>query len=218
MNVLVADSHIDFRYQLIGLLNQDPNLKVVGEAETIEDTIEKTNNLHPDLVLLAITFPDGDGLDQVEEIRSHSHQTKVVIITRFDSIDFVLKAIRSGAGGYLLKDQNISKMLPALHTLDEGNFVISSKLAKAVLSVFSQIREYLDNGVNLGKLTARERDVFKLLCTGASNQEIAAKLFVSRNTVRIHIQRILKKLNLKNRREAREKYSAAIYIHNNFQD
>ena len=203
MKILIVDDHILFREGMVSLLSNYPDFSIVGQASTVREAIEKTVALKPDLVLLDIGLPDGSGIDALTGILAARPDTKVVMLTIHESDDLLLAAIRNGADGYLLKNIVTSKLLVALRGLANGEVALSRTMTARVIEEYQRVGKTHEFGNNSGKiLTMRELEVLQLLGTGAKNQDIANRLVLSENTVKVHVHNILEKLDLRNRREA----------------
>jgi two-component system NarL family response regulator len=203
VRILVVDDQVLFREGLVGLLKGQSDLKVVGEASTVAEAIEMARELKPDLVLMDFALPDGTGLEATETILAERPETNIVFLTIHEQDDRLFSAIRCGAKGYLLKNVPVSKLLSYLRGIERGEAAISLTMAGHILQEFHRQRPRSDTGrVKIGDLTLREEEVFRELVTGATNQEIAERLVISENTVKVHVSNILAKLNLRNRREA----------------
>jgi DNA-binding NarL/FixJ family response regulator len=203
MRVLIVDDHVLYREGLASLLVNYPDFSVVGEAGSVREAIDKAIDLKPDLVLMDISLPDGTGLDALRTIVSQRPETKVVMLTIHETDDLLLSAIRNGAAGYLLKNISSSKLVMSLHALERGETALSRTMVTRIVGEFQRIgktRE-TDSGI-MNLLTAREVEVLRMLGKGAMNEEIAARLYISKNTVKVHIHNILSKLNFQNRQEA----------------
>ena len=203
MKILVVDDHILFREGLVSLLSNYPDFSVVGEAGTVSEAIKKTMELNPDLVLLDISLPDGSGIDALIDILAYRSDIKVVMLTIYERDDLLLASIRNGAVGYLLKNIPTSKLLMTLRGLANGEAALSRTMTARVVEEYQRIgrtSEFGDNNLNI--LTMRELEVLQLLGIGATNQDIADRLVLSENTVKVHVHNILEKLKLRNRREA----------------
>jgi DNA-binding NarL/FixJ family response regulator len=208
MQVLIVDNNSAYRLHLAQTLNTYPEVSFVDTAETFEEAVVKTRQLRPDLLVCESSLRDGSCLDMMEQILPEFPETKVIILTNDESEELLLRVIQSGARGYLIKDGKFESMLAELHHLNQDEFIVSPKMAQAVFQDYSRIKGVVDRQQGFEPLTSRERDVLRLACLGASNREIAGSLVISENTVRVHLQSIFRKLNLKNRREARNKYLA----------
>jgi DNA-binding NarL/FixJ family response regulator len=205
MRVLIVDDHILFREGLAAMLSQQPDLDVTGFAGSVVDAVTKALELQPDLVLLDISLPDGSGLDAINAILANRPETKIVVLTVHESDDLLLAAVRSGAKGFLMKNTPISKLVLSLRALERGEPALSRKMFGQVLNEVNRLGTMVDpNQVGIPGLTHRELQVLKLLGEKATNQEIALSLVISQNTVKVHVRKVLDKLKLMNRREAKE--------------
>lgn len=203
MRVLLVDDHILFREGLVGLLDSQPDIDIVGEAGSVGEAIEMTCDLQPDLVLMDFSLPDGTGLDATQAILSKRPETKIVFLTVHEEDDRLFAAIRSGAKGYLLKNVHVAKLLAFLRGIERGEAAISPAMTSRVLNEFARLEPKRELSSS-DELTTRELEVLGELVKGASNREIADHLVIAENTVKNHIRNILSKLDLKNRREAAE--------------
>lgn len=202
--LLIVDDHIILREGLVSLLGPQPDFEVVGEAGSVQEAVLIAQKLEPDLVLMDYGLPDGTGTEATEAILSKKPDTKIVFLTIHDEDDELFAAIRSGAKGYLLKNVPVSKMLDALRGLACGEAPISREMTSRILEEFAKSENGYQDGTALSQLTPRERDVLREISTGASNREIAERLFISVNTVKVHVHNLLEKLELRDRRELAE--------------
>ena len=200
--ILIVDDHILFREGLASLIDGQPDFTVVGEAGSVTKTIELVRALGPDIVLMDFSLPDGTGADATKVILAERPETDIVFITIHESNEFLMQAVSSGARGYLLKNLPVEKLLDSLRGLDREEAAISRKMTSQLLKALSRRDEEVRYG-NQGAehLTTREIEVLQEVAKGATNQEIAERLFISVNTVRNHVHNMLRKLSLKNRRE-----------------
>ncbi len=185
------------------MLAKQPDLRVVGEAGTVVEAVEKALELKPDVVLMDIGLPDGTGIDAMKKILPELPETKVVILTMYESDDLLFSAIRHGAKGYIYKNTPVNKLLASLRSLSQGQAAFSRTMTSRILDEFdrlSSIRKAGGEGINL--LSSRELEILEQIGTGATNREIAKTLYISENTVKIHVHNILDKLKLNNRHEA----------------
>jgi DNA-binding NarL/FixJ family response regulator len=203
MKILIVDDHVLFREGLVSLLSVQPDITIVDEVGTAQEAVEKALELKPDLILMDIGLPDFDGLEATRIILNQLPETKIVILTIYDSDDLLFTSISSGAKGYLLKNTPLVKFLTALRGLERGEAALSRTMTSRILDEFARLAQTRSGDeINLDPLTARERDIIGLLAKNATNREIAEELVISENTVKVHIHNILEKLNLQNRREA----------------
>lgn len=203
MRLLIIDDHILFREGLIGLLNGQPDIEVVGQAGTVADAVRLARELCPDLVLMDFGLPDGSGLEATQAILAERPDTSIVFLTVHDQDDRLFAAIRAGAKGYLLKNVALSNLLAYLRGIEQGEVAISLTMTSQIFKEFLRLRPPTEASTLDGvELTWREEEVLRELAAGATNQEIAEHLVIAENTVKVHVHHILSKLNLRNRREA----------------
>ncbi len=203
IKVLLVDDHTLFREGMVSLLNSQPDFKVIGQAGTVQDAVELTHLLNPDLVLMDFSLPDGTGLDATDTILKTCANCNIVFLTVHEEDDRLFAAIRSGAKGYLLKNVPVAKLLDFLRGVEQGKAAITRATASRVLDEFSRLKPQTKQYLNeTNDLTNRELEVLHEVAKGDSNREIAQSLSIAENTVRNHIHNILNKLGLKNRREA----------------
>ena len=203
MRVLLADDHALFRAGIASLLRAWGH-EIVGEAGNGFEALELVRKLHPDLVLMDITMPECNGLEVTRLIKAELPDTRIAIVTVSDHDEDLFEAIKSGAEGYLLKGMSEEELGAALTRISAGEPALSPDLAAKILDEFARMaREPAEKPAGPGEeLTEREREVLRLVAGGATNREIASKLFISANTVNFHMKNILGKLHLKNRAHA----------------
>ena len=201
MRVLLVDDHTLFRKGLLGLLERDKDLQVVGEAENGAEGINKAKQLKPDLVVMDIHMPGTDGIQATRRIRELLPSSKVVILTVSEKDKDLFEAIKAGAHGYLLKTLEPDELCAILRGVFDGEAPISRVTASKILSEFAaRVTKKSENAED--ELSAREKDVLQLLATGLTNKEIGKKLAMAENTVKTHLKSILNKLHLQNRVQA----------------
>lgn len=201
LRVLVADDHRLFRQGLIGLMNTRKDLvEVVGEAASGREAVLLAQRLQPDVVLMDIHMPDGDGLQATARIRQLSSQTSVVMLTASELDEHLYEAVRLGAAGYLLKSLDASELFDLLDGVSRGEAAMTRAMAARVLRSVAGHATHVDGGRE--PLTEREIDVLRLVAQGMSNPEIAERLNITVNTVKVHLRNILDKLQVENRTQA----------------
>lgn len=200
MRVLLVDDHVLFREALVSLLEAQPDLKVVGQADSMRDAIVLTRNVLPDLVLMNIVLPDGTGAEAIRAILAERPETKIVVLTLSEEDDQLFEAIRAGAIGYLSKHVCVAVLFKTLQGVMRGEAGISGITARRILDEFARLSPTRSDEGAL--LTSREVEVLRELANGASNQAIAERLVISENTVKNHVRNILLKLHFHSRREA----------------
>jgi DNA-binding NarL/FixJ family response regulator len=201
--ILLVDDQILFREGLMSLFRNTPDFKVVGCAGGVHEGRELALKHQPDIILMDFSLPDGTGLDATREILAQLPDCQIVFLTVYEADEKLFAALRIGAKGYLLKNVSSTNLLTSLRALDRGEKAVSRKMMSSVLDEFS--RTPFSDSVNekmLTKLSPREIDVLRELESGATNLEIAQRLFLSENTVKHHVRNVFDKLGVENRREA----------------
>ncbi len=208
--VLIADDDDLMRAGLVELLSIDSTIKIVGEASTGRQAVERTRSLAPDVVLMDVRMPDLDGISATRELARVAPAARILILTTFEHDDYIFGGLRAGASGFLLKRTRPEELIAAVHTIAAGDSLLSPSIARRVIDrMAQQPTPNLADQTRLGHLTAREREVLDLLARGLSNREIASALFVEESTIRTHVKRILLKLDL------RDRIQAVIYAYEN---
>lgn len=202
-SILVVDDHVLFRDGLISLFTSTPDFKVIGQAGSVSEGIEKALYHKPDIILMDFSLPDGTGLDATKAILEELPNCKIIFLTVFETDENLLTAIRLGAKGYMLKNVSSSSLISSLQALAQGEIAMSRKMMSRVLE-FSRKTPLPPTNNLIAKLSPREIDVLCEIQEGASNLEIAQKLYLAENTVKHHIHSILEKLGVENRRQAAE--------------
>jgi DNA-binding NarL/FixJ family response regulator len=201
IKVLIADDHKLFRQGLIGLMKTREELvQVVGEAETGEEAIKLTEQLHPDVVLMDIYMPEMDGLQAAKIIHERFPEVAIVMLTSSERDGHLYEAVKIGVSGYLLKSLDASELFELLAGVSKGEPAMTRAMAGKFLKTVATRMADEEKGEEA--LTERELFVLRLVASGASNQEIAGKLSISVNTVKSHLKSILSKLQLENRTQA----------------
>jgi len=196
--VLVVDDHEVVRKGLISLFAGSP-LEVCGEAATAEEAIRLAKKQRPSVVLLDVRLGDADGLDSVRKIRSAAPQTRVVMLSAFDNPTYVARAVAAGAHDYLLKTTSRADLIAAVTTAAAGEAATKKGELRRVASQMARREKSNATGI---ELTARETQVLRLIAMGLANQEIAEALSISIETVKEHVQNLLRKLGLGDRTQA----------------
>ena len=196
MKLLLADDHNVLRKGLRRILEEQPDLEVVGEASDGREAVNLNNLLRPDMVVMDIAMPLLNGLEATRQIMQRGNEVNVLILSMYSDENYVVQALRAGARGYLLKDTAEEDLITAVRTVAKGQPFFSPKIAKLLLGDSMQrIRtEGMSDSYDL--LTPREREVLQLIAEGKSNKEAAAALFVSPTTIETHRARIMDKLDL----------------------
>ncbi|QHG20135.1 response regulator transcription factor [Nostoc sp. ATCC 53789] len=204
IKVLLVDDQGLIRQGLRALLELEPDLEIVGEAENGEQAINLVAEFQPDVVLLDIRMPIMDGVAATKEIQKRFPKTKILVLTTFDDDEYVSAALQNGAMGYLLKDTPSEELAVAIRAVYKGYTQLGPGIVKKLLTQFSNGTPIHSTPVpsTLTELTPREKEVLRLIATGASNREIAQELYISEGTVKNHVTNILNTLNLRDRTQA----------------
>ncbi|MCY0950840.1 response regulator [Streptomyces sp. H27-S2] len=210
LKVLVADDQFLIRAGLVGLLEAAPGLEVAGQAADGAEAVELALRLRPDVILMDIRMPGTDGITATELIlaRAPRPAPRVLILTTFDLDEYVYRALRAGASGFLLKDSGPQRLLAAIAAVGNGDALFAPTVTRRLVEAFAMRgagREGLAERVGaaaLEALTGRETEVLELVGRGLANAEIAWRLFISEATVKSHLNRTMSKLSLESRAQA----------------
>ncbi|MDX3068392.1 response regulator transcription factor [Streptomyces scabiei] len=195
--VLLADDQANIRMGFRSILEAQPDLQIVGEADNGVAALEATRALRPDVLLADIRMPEMDGLELTREITRSMPSVRVVVVTTFDLDEYVHAALREGACGFLLKRSRSAVLVEAVRAAADGDSMISPEITTRLLSRFRQERRAVRRTGE--PLTSREQEVARLVAEGLTNSEIGAELFISPGTVKTHLARLQKKLGVQNR-------------------
>lgn len=198
VRVLVVDDDHLMRAGLIELLGADPGLAVVGHAESGRRAVELARLTRPDVVLMDVRMPDGDGIAATRAITAELPDSRVLVLTTFDEDDHLFGALDAGASGFLLKRARPEELIQAIHVIAGGEALLAPAVTRRVIERLGARRPVAEPA-DLPSLTRRERDVLDGLVRGWSNMEIAAALYIEESTVRTHVKRIFQKLQLRDR-------------------
>jgi DNA-binding NarL/FixJ family response regulator len=199
LRVLVADDQDAVRAGLVMILDDAPDLRVVGQARDGIEAVAAARELRPDVVLMDIRMPGRDGIDATREIVAAGGT--VLVLTTFDLDEYVFGALRAGAAGFLLKDIDAAGLVEAVRTVARGDGVIAPALTRRLIAAFAAAPAAVDPAALAG-LTAREREVLAGIGRGRSNAEIAVDLGMAESTVKTHVSRVLGKLGVRTRVQA----------------
>ncbi len=209
VRVLVCEDEALLRSGLVGVLGQSPHLQVVGEAVDGRQAVELAGLLAPDVVVMDIRMPELDGIEATRRLTAPGAgpAPKVLVLTTFHVDEYVYRALRAGASGFLLKDAEPEDLVHAVRVVAAGEAVLAPAVTRRLIERFTRRDQGADGAAATRGLTARERDVLRLVASGMSNVEIAQELRVSRETVKTHVSRVLVKLGL------RDRIQAVVYAH-----
>lgn len=199
IKILIADDHPLIRQGLRVIIEAQPDLELVGEANNGEQAVQQALALHPDIVIMDLQMPVKDGLASTREIAQADPRAQVLVLTSFPDDDNVYAAIKAGAMGFLLKDSSAEYLLDAIRTVSRGESVLHPTIARKLMQ---EIKQPLKLPPTTEPLTPREVQVLGYLAQGMANSQIANNLSVSVRTVSTHVRNILDKLHLANRTQA----------------
>jgi DNA-binding NarL/FixJ family response regulator len=201
IRVLVADDQSMVRAGFRMLLSDEEGIEVVAEASNGLEAVAKAAHFHPTVVLMDIRMPELDGLEATRRILAADGAARILILTTFDLDQYIYEALSAGASGFVLKDDPPEQLIAAVRTVAAGDALLSPAVTRRVIEQFTRSpRAAPPTGVE--ELTAREREILRLIASGLSNGEIAAALYIGDTTVKTHVTHILQKLNLRDRVQA----------------
>jgi DNA-binding NarL/FixJ family response regulator len=201
IRVLVADDQAMVRAGFRMLLADEPDIEVVAEASDGLEAVAEAAHTHPHVILMDIRMPELDGLEATRRITASDSDSRVLILTTFGLDEYVYRALRAGASGFVLKDDPPEQLIAAVRTVARGDALLSPSVTRRVIAQFARVRQQAPPKA-VETLTARELDVFRLITRGYSNAEIGRELFISDTTVKTHVTRLLQKLELRDRAQA----------------
>ncbi|KQR54578.1 LuxR family transcriptional regulator [Leifsonia sp. Leaf336] len=207
VTVLVADDQAMVRAGFAAILGAQDGIEVVGQAEDGAQAVEFARRLRPDVVLMDVRMPVMNGIDATRELvrpsRGDPHRPLVLVLTTFDADEYVYDALQAGASGFLLKDAPPADLVHAVRVVAAGEALLAPRVTKRLLERFAAQRPVSsDKAQRLADLTEREREILILIGSGASNAEIAGRLFIAEQTVKTHVSRVFAKLGLRDRVQA----------------
>jgi len=201
IRVVLADDHVFVRDGIKSLLENEAKIEVVGEATDGLEALKSVEINQPDLLILDIRMPNMTGIEVVEKLRSQNNFVKIVMLSMHESEEYVLKSIKAGADGYLLKGSSKDEFLKALNTVSEGGKYFSGDISSILIgqlthpTTFSETKQLSNEEM---MITKREKEILTLLLSGKGNKEIAEALDISKRTAEVHRFNLMKKLKVKN--------------------
>jgi DNA-binding NarL/FixJ family response regulator len=200
IRVLVADDQELIRDGLASVLARQDDIEVVGTAADGAEAVRAARELRPDITLMDIRMPGTGGLDATRQLLGEEPPpTRVVVLTTFDEDDLVVRALRAGASGFLLKDLPRQQLVEAIHAVHAGELRLAPTITRRLVERHLERRTDPDRERTLQRLSERETDVLRLVANGATNTEIAAELYLSESTVKTHVGHLLQKLGVRDR-------------------
>jgi len=196
--IVIAEDHTILRAGLRALLSGQNGLEVIGEAGDGREAIRKVDTLQPDLLLIDLSMPKLNGIDAIREIKSRHPEIKIIVLTVHKSDEYIIAALKAGANGYMLKDASQNELLLAIDYVINGKTFLSPSISDKVVDAFLNTDKKDKPGVAFDNLTAREREILKLVAEGNTNKKIADHLCISLKTVEKHRSNLMQKLDLRN--------------------
>lgn len=200
IRVLLADDHAMFRSGMRAVLDTQADFECVGEVADGRAAVAEAQRLRPDVAILDVRMPKLDGLEATEAILSApGNETKVLVLTTYDADEYVYRALRAGASGFLLKSLPPEELVSAMRVAARGDALIDPSVTRRLVASFATGIEPVSRSPEVDRLTSREREVLMLLADACSNAEIADQLSIGEETVKTHVSRVLAKLGLRDR-------------------
>ncbi len=201
IRILLADDHTILRAGLKMMLNAQPDMEIVGEAQDGRQAVQEAQRLQPDIILMDITMPDMNGIEATKQIKKLSPEGKILILTMHEHDEYIFQALRAGASGYMLKEAADTDLISAIHIIQSGQFYLSPTAQSVMVGDYLQRLRTGEEKDSYSSLTEREREILKLVAEGHTNNQIAERLVISPKTVDTHRTHIMDKLNLHSRAE-----------------
>lgn len=202
IRIAIVDDHDLVRAGIRAILEQDPQFQIVGETGDGQDAIRLISSLRPDVVLMDVHLPGGiGGLDATETIVKDCPEVKVIILTQYENREYIRRALRIGARGYILKRSAASELKEAIRTVHAGQRYLHPSVADELVELLTTGRTMEDSEDDYDRLTPREKQVFKLLAEGKTSRDISKYLTISLKTAMTHRTNVMEKLNMHTRSE-----------------
>lgn len=201
IRVLLADDHTILRAGLRMMLNAQPDITVVGEANDGREAVRETEQLAPDVVIMDITMPELSGIEATKLIKRAMPEVKILILTMHENEGYLFQSLRAGASGYIMKEAADTELIQAIRTVQSGRFYLSPAAQSMMVGDYLQRVKAGEEKDSYNDLTEREREILKLVAEGLTNNQIAEKLVISPKTVDTHRTHVMDKLNLHSRAE-----------------
>ena len=200
IRVLVADDQPLVRSGFRMILEERPDLELVGEAEDGEQALALARELDPDVILMDVRMPNLDGVEATRRLVQGGTRARILVLTTFDLDEYVYAAVQAGASGFLLKDVQPAELVDAIRVVAAGNSLFGPTAARRLVERFAS--PAVPASDKLDQLTGREREILRLLAGGLSNAELAQQLYLSETTIKTHVSAILRKLGVRDRVQA----------------
>lgn len=196
IRILVVDDHTLIRQGIVGLLESQADIEVVGQAGNGQEALQASRDLQPDVILMDLAMPGANGLDITREIKRQQPGVQVVILTIHDREDYLFQALRAGASGYVLKGADVQDLLAAVRSAHRGEVYLYPTVTRTLVADYLRRARAGEDRASLDGLSDREREILGLIAQGMTTPEIAASLFLSPHTVQSHRDHIMAKLGL----------------------
>ena len=196
IRVMIVDDHTVVRDGVATMLGRQDDITVVGEASNGREAVGIAKSLRPDVILMDLRMPEMDGVEAMRHIREDDKDVKFIVLTTFDTDEYIFHAIEVGAKGFLLKDASREELFEAVRAVHRGESLVQPGVAARLLDRFAELSRPAPVAP---LLSARELEVVQLMSTGAANKEIAASLSISESTVKTHVANIFQKLDVNDR-------------------
>ena len=200
--ILVVDDHSLFRRGVVQTINEQSDMMVIDEADSVESALRRAREVLPDIALLDVKLPDGTGLDNAEELQRDFPFTRIILLTAVEDEDVVVQALKGGAHGYVVKGVSGKELTEVVRAVYRGETYVSPSVAARLLSELSGGDAKPSARSRIGELSEREHSILELVAQGKTNKEIADELFLSEKTVKHYMTNVLHKLHVRNRVEA----------------
>jgi DNA-binding NarL/FixJ family response regulator len=213
IRILLADDHTIVRDGIKYLIEEEDNMEIVGEASNGLEALKLVDEIQPDLLIIDVRMPEMNGIEAVEILNQKSTKTKAIVLSLHDSEEYILKSIKAGAYGYLLKDTDKKEFIKAIHTVNDGGKYFSGDISDIIVSNYLQNssdkekKEKVKTDTNQFGLTKKEKLILKHILAGKTNSEISEILQNSKRTIETHRFNMMKKMNVKNLMELSAKAS-----------
>jgi len=202
IKILLADDHLLVRNGIKSLLEEEESIEVIGEASNGKEALELAKELKPNLLIIDVRMPIMDGIEAVSHLQNFSPNTKAIVLSMHDSEEYILKSIKAGASGYLLKDTGKLEFIKAINTISKGGKYFSGDISNVIVSNFLKNSESTlkksEVPASSHGLTKKEIEILQLILSGKTNTEISDNLGKSKRTIETHRFNLMKKLNVKN--------------------
>jgi DNA-binding NarL/FixJ family response regulator len=207
--VAIVEDNKVIRESLVAYVHMDPELKCICTCGTAEEALTVLPKQRPDVVLMDIQLPNQSGIECTAQLKQLLPEVRIIMVTVYGDPDLILKALRAGACGYLLKRCTPEELITAVREVQQGGAPMSREIARKVISYFQELPQAPDTASEVENLSPREREILDLLTQGFSDKEIADRLGVKHGTVRWHLQHVYEKLHVRSRTEAALKFRSA---------